>query len=324
MHDFLRAVGFKNIKDQKELDELLQSIVSSPTNYMSARDSEGNEYAEFTKEFADSMGIIVRGEFTDHDNFRIEYYIPYFYGHGITSQEQTEVQKHAEKESYAGICDEVRLGVSLIFYLQNVAEYLNEEHFPRIVGRSVTLSALSISGKIILPMMKNEKQKKTIQKNMQNRNHLIAAARDGDEDAIENLTLEDMDTYSMLSRRIAYEDVLSIVDTCFMPYGVESDQYSVIGEILDYKKTVNKITEEEIYNYLDSDKELANDKDDYDYCVMLISSIANNLEKYKAEVAKHLKKGWSLERLSKMELAILLVGCYELLEPKVQLYDFTN
>ena len=31
MHDFLRAVGFKNIKDQKELDELLQSIVSSPT-----------------------------------------------------------------------------------------------------------------------------------------------------------------------------------------------------------------------------------------------------------------------------------------------------
>ena len=45
-----REVGFKNIKDQKELDELLQSIVSSPTNYMSARDSEGNEYAEFTLE----------------------------------------------------------------------------------------------------------------------------------------------------------------------------------------------------------------------------------------------------------------------------------
>ena len=64
MHDFLRAVGFKNIKDQKELDELLQSIVSSPTNYMSARDSEGNEYAEFTKEFADSMGIIVENLLT--------------------------------------------------------------------------------------------------------------------------------------------------------------------------------------------------------------------------------------------------------------------
>lgn len=57
-----------------------------------------------------------------------------------------------------------------------------------------------------------------------------------------------------------------------------------------YQKLLIDITKEEVYNYLDSDKELANDKDDYDYCVMLISSIANNLEKYKAEVAKHLKR----------------------------------
>ena len=81
-----------------------------------------------------------------------------------------------------------------------------------------------------------------------------------------------------------------------------------------YQKLLIDITEEEIYNYLDSDKELANDKDDYDYCAMFINSIINNLEKYKEEVAKHLKKGWSIDRLSKMELAILLVGCYELLE----------
>lgn len=81
-----------------------------------------------------------------------------------------------------------------------------------------------------------------------------------------------------------------------------------------YQKLLIDITEEEIYNYLDNDKDLANDKDDYDYCVMLINSIINNLEKYKAEVTKYLKKGWSIERLSKMELAILLVGCYELLE----------
>ena len=81
-----------------------------------------------------------------------------------------------------------------------------------------------------------------------------------------------------------------------------------------YQKLLIDITEEEIYNYLDSDKELANDKDDYDYCAMFINSIINNLEKYKEEVAKHLKKGWSIDRLTKMELAILLVGCYELLE----------
>ena len=247
MHSFLRAIGFGNLKKNKEIDDLLNEVIEKPTRLQVAKDSNGNEFTEFSREFGGCIGITACGEYGDDGEFELDYYYPYFCGTEGATTAGVEVEKHSEKESYAGICDEVRLGVSLIFYLQNVAEYLNEEHFPRIVGRSVTLSALSISGKIILPMMKNEKQKKTIQKNMQNRNHLIAAARDGDEDAIENLTLEDMDTYSMLSRRIAYEDVLSIVDTCFMPYGVESDQYSVIGEILDYRKTVNKITEEEIY-----------------------------------------------------------------------------
>jgi len=249
MHSFLNAVGFKSVKNEEELDQLLQSIVSSPTKHMTAIDSEGNEYAEFIKEFGNSMGIIIRGKFLDNDNFRIDYYIPYFLGNGVTSEEQIEVQKHSEKESYAGICDEVRLGVSLIFYLQNMTEYLNEMHILQKskVRETVTLAGLSISGRIILPVNKNEKQKKNVKKSTQNRNYLIAAARDGDEDAIENLTLEDMDTYSMLSRRISYEDVLTIVDTCFMPYGIESDQYYVIGEILDYSKTVNKQTKEEIY-----------------------------------------------------------------------------
>ena len=52
------------------------------------------------------------------------------------------------------------------------------------------------------------------------RNRLIQAARGGDEEAIESLTLEDMDTYTTISRRIQKMDVFSLVDTYFMPYGV--------------------------------------------------------------------------------------------------------
>ena len=83
-----------------------------------------------------------------------------------------------------------------------------------------------------------------------------------------------------------------------------------------YQKLLVDINEDEVREYLNSDKDLVSDKDDYDYCFMLITSIANEIEKYKSEVAKYLKSGWTSERLSKMELAILLVGCYELLETK--------
>lgn len=116
-----------------------------------------------------------------------------------------------------------------------------------VTGTTLTLSGLSISGNILLPIGKDESDRRRIQKESMSRNQLIAAARKGDEDAIESLTLEDMDIYSTISKKILTEDVFSLVDTYFMPYGVECDQYSVMGEILDISLRVNRITREEIY-----------------------------------------------------------------------------
>ena len=90
-------------------------------------------------------------------------------------------------------------------------------------------------------------QKEKVKRDSQNRSNLIAAARKGDEDAIETLTLEEMDMYTTISRRIHKEDVFSLVDTYFMPYGVECDQYSVLGEIEHVHRTKNDVTGEEIY-----------------------------------------------------------------------------
>lgn len=63
---------------------------------------------------------------------------------------------------------------------------------------------------------------------------------------MESLTVEDLDTYSMISRRIVHEDLFTIVDTYFMPYGMECDKYSILGEILEVEMRKNEVTEEEI------------------------------------------------------------------------------
>lgn len=248
MHKFLRAVGFSKIS-KEELKQLLKTIIEHPTTQKTAEDSEGNEFAELSKDFGEFFGISVRGIFGEDDSFEMEYYYPYFCGNCISTNEVPEVEKHAEKESYAGVCDEVRIGVTLIFYLQNVIDYLylKKNQFYHIKPNGVILSALSTEGKILFPVNKDEKKLKNIEKDRAERNYLIAAARNGDEDAIENLTLEDIDTYSLLSRRIMHEDVLSIVESTFMPYGIESDQYTVLGEIMDYKLLQNEYTGENVY-----------------------------------------------------------------------------
>lgn len=247
VHKFLRSIGFSNIK-KKDLEIILQEIIDRPEMMKITKDSEGNEFAELSRSFSSNVGITVRGTYQENDSFEMDYYYPYMLGTSITTEEQIEVEKHAEKESYAGVCDELNLGVTLIFYLQNVADYL-AEHNGQLVRThfGAMLAGLSVDGKIICPVTeKLRREKAGIQKHEQYK-QLMAQARDGDEDAIESLTLEDMDTYAILSRRIVREDVLSIVKSTFMPYGIESDQYSVIGEIVDYTRMENKITNETIF-----------------------------------------------------------------------------
>lgn len=247
MHNFLKSIGFKNLTKKKDLDILINDIIKNPDKKVITEDAKGNVFAELSKKYGESIGIAVRGEYVEEE-FQMDYYYPYFIGSGVSTEEKVEVEKRSDREAYAGVCDEVRLGVTLIFYLQNVIEYLQETgSITRTNPANTTLSALSASGKIIFPVYKNESQIKSGENYSQKRSHLIAAARDGDEEAIESLTLEDIDTYSMISKRVMKEDILSIVDTYFMPYGIESDQYSIMGEILNYDTIENSVTSEKCY-----------------------------------------------------------------------------
>ena len=151
--------------------------------------------------------------------------------------------------SFAGACDDMRIGVTIIFYLQNAGEYLTQRNRGNYVTdvRDVILSGLAKNGKILFPTLKQEGQEENRRNRTMNRGRLIAAAKNGDEEAMESLTIEDMDMYAMISKRVMDEDIYSIVDTYFMPYGMECDLYSVMGEILEREKTFNTMTKEAVY-----------------------------------------------------------------------------
>lgn len=249
MHKYMRAIGFSEYTDRKKMKNLLTDVIVNADERAYTMNQENILLGEFCRNFADRMGIAVCGEFDEEDKFIYEYYYPYLRSNEVTTTEDVSIERHAAKESYAGICDDIKVGISLIFYLQNMIPYVKAQaqgNLP-VRGTTLTLTGLSISGTILMPIQKNEDQKQRVKRETANRNNLLAAARKGDEDAIETLTLEDMDMYSMISKRIQKEDVFSLVDTYFMPYGVECDQYSVLGEIMKVDLVTNQITGEEIY-----------------------------------------------------------------------------
>lgn len=249
IHSFFRSIGFRELKQNTELYKILEDVVNHPDEQSMLEDTDGNEFACFSKNMGGEFGISVCGNFLNENEFRMEYYYPFFRGSYITTYEPVEIERHASRESYAGICDEIKLGVTLIFYIENIMDVLRERKFGRIHPsmENTVLSGLATTGKILLPVMKTSKQLARKEKSSEKRLNLMQQAREGDKVALENLTLNDMDTYSSLSRRLSREDVLTIVESSFIPYGIESDQYIIIGEILNFYKVPNTLTGENIW-----------------------------------------------------------------------------
>ncbi len=250
MHKFLRSIGFSDVKKIKDLEKILEEVVQAYDEKIVAGSDQDGFFAEFSKNYGYDCGITVCGEYDEDDQFHMDYYFPFFRGTGITTQEHLVVEQHASRRSYAGICDDIRIGVSLIFYIQNAGEYVDTLSKKDLFLENVpiTLSALASEGRILLPVKKDKEQVRIEQEITQNRNQLIAEARKGDEEAMENLTIDDIDTYSMISKRVETEDVFTIVDSYFMPHGIECDQYNVMGEIMECVDSRNMVTGEKIYH----------------------------------------------------------------------------
>ncbi len=249
MHKFMRAIGFSqfnNVKDQQKL--ITDIIVNAPKrSYTSLNDNV--IIASFSKEFAPGIGITVVGKFDEDDQFTYSYYYPYVEALCISSEEDISVDRHAADDSYAGVIEDNRMGVSIIFYLQNMIPYIKAVRTDMLpmTGTTLSLAALSDSGTILMPLKKTIKDVVTNQQLLKSRSKLISAAKAGDDSAMEDLTLKDMDTYSNIAERIHDEDIFTLVDTYFMPYGVECDQYAILGEITALTELTNTISNEELY-----------------------------------------------------------------------------
>ena len=252
MHQFLRAVGFSNIENKKQIRNLLNDVIINPNRKEFIETGRDSILVEYTKYYCSSCGITLRGEYDDTDNLTLDFYYPFVQGDEVSTTEELSIERHSDKESFAAMCEDYRLGTTLIYYVQNgmsVMKQAKESEYDRI-SASTYLSGLSLGGTIMLPIKKDPKQRELLQKASADRNKRIIAAKNGDEEAIEQLTLEDIDTYSAVSKKITKEDVFSLVDTYFMPNGMECDHYSILAEIIDFRLETNNLSSEKVYSFI--------------------------------------------------------------------------
>ena len=218
MHKFMRTIGFGGCDSDLEMDKIMRKLAKTASKTAVLERNDHPTLYDLRAELAPGVGVGRLGQMIEKGTFKREYAFPYVTGSDISSTAECSIQRHAERETYAGLLDEYRVGISLIFYMTNSIEYRSRrsKRLP-VLAKNICLSGLASQGKILLPVKKTPKQAEDLKQAARKRGSLLEAARRGDEQAIETLTVEDIDLYS------------------------------IIGNILSVNLVANDLTNEEIY-----------------------------------------------------------------------------
>lgn len=251
MHRYLRAIGFSEPMNALDSYNLIDDVIEKATHraYITDEQDDNSMFAELRMELGDGYGVCVVGIFDEQNSFNCEALFPYLISESVSSLEEVSVEERIEGHTYAGVVDELSVGSTMIFRLLNCVDFLKygAPQVQPIPGTSVSLSALSIEGTVMLPIQKSEAEIQELRESERSRRNLMNKARRGDEEAVNSLSSQDIEIYSVLMDKLQQDDVYTLVDSTFMPTGVECDLYSVLGEIIECIKTQNLVTLDRIY-----------------------------------------------------------------------------
>ena len=255
MNKYFRAVGFTKLPLRREIQDIIVEGLKAPDYRAYTADEENGDILLGQFDIALNpaacqyqIGISVCGQFDEKDEFYPDYWYPYLNSNIVSSTEELTVEPRVDNDTFAGVCDDLRVGAALIFRLRNAVEYCKNLHmsFLPLEHASVTLTALSLEGSVMLPIYKSPDDLSRKKNTEVKRRRLLNAARSGDEHAMHDLAEAEMITWSNVLSRIQVDDVFTMVESYFMPYGAECELYSVMGDIVSCELLENRITGEEV------------------------------------------------------------------------------
>lgn len=244
MNSFLPAIGFRNIRSLHQLNHIYQEIQRSPDHRTVEKTTLQFSTVQLDKSYGDAgIGLSLIGEMDSDSEIFYEYSLPYIIPGNNIFTDVVEFEERISSLSYVGIIDMVNM--TLIFTVQNVA-YVNRLFWSDITSGEfyVSLSALSTTGQILIPFNYSAELNTVDQEERQN---LIRSAKEGNDQAYEDLIIRELSIQRDVARRIPSEDVLSIVESSLVPYDTECDLYRMTGTILYVMETENYRTHEQIY-----------------------------------------------------------------------------
>ncbi|OOB76975.1 MAG: hypothetical protein BEN19_03095 [Epulopiscium sp. Nuni2H_MBin003] len=245
----INAIGFSDITEQKHLNKLVETTLRSPTYQSIAVDKNKLQIAEYRKKVAPHTYILVRVSVEENikevTKFNVEECEACVESTIKSEFEDIEVEC-IDGTLYYVICEEKNTSMQIIFWMQNLVEYLNEKQKGKtIIGASIL--GLALEGTIILPIIKDEDEIEFENEERDKIREIVERIKQGDEEASELLEEEEKELDAQLIERLKEEDFLSIMSGYFIPLSYDESMYAILGDIIEIKERKNEQTNEKMY-----------------------------------------------------------------------------
>ena len=254
MHRYLKACGFPDHLTERNVLDFLSSTVVKPENlYTEVKIDAETTAREYRFLVNENTGVAAVMLFLAGRQPVLSHYFPFYEPVDAPVNEDCSIDRHADREVYAGITDLPDNGATLIFFITNSLDYRRKllgGADPCALYYGAYISAFGESGKVLLPIAKDERDIAADEQARMDMNELREKAFDGDDDAGFAYESREMYYYDQIRERAQSEDLYTLVDQTFIPDGVECDQYSVVGEILEVGEAENTLTGEPLWQIL--------------------------------------------------------------------------
>lgn len=252
MESPITAIGFSKIDSEYKIEDIVGEILDTPTKQVASRMANNDILAEYAKMFAEDTYVMVRivvkaGQ--KDTKIQVEQCEPYVESHHVVAVEDLMVECIDDEYTYYAVCEEKETGMQFIFWLQNVIEYIETLDTEQVFNE-VKVVGIAMEGTIILPIEKNEEEEVVEKEERDKLKVMIQRAREGDEDAKEQLEQEERELDEQLKERMMEEDFLSIMSGYFVPTTLVDATYAILGEITHISTRKNNKTNEEIYLFV--------------------------------------------------------------------------
>lgn len=244
---YIKALGFSEFNTKEKAEKLVSEVIQNPNSRYISNYKTDEIKVEYYKEFGDDFGLMVRGALSEDEELTIYSLIPFATGSTLIDTHELDVIKGDDHDIYNVFCEEMRSGTPVSFFLQNVIDYFEIDEEEEVFIDGVRLVAFSVEGTVILPIDKDEEDLILEAEEDDLRQELLEKARNGDEEAMQLLEDEAVESSEILQERLKEEDLLSILEGFFVPLEDSDDIYSILGNIEEVSQAVNRLTEERLY-----------------------------------------------------------------------------